>query len=111
MIRFAAALALIAFAAPGRGSLAHARLIFVDKGKLLRMEGAFGPLQSMAVTGVMTFDLTPDGDKATTVKMTYTVGGYAPGGLDKIAALVDGVLGQQLEGLKAASEAPPPAGK
>lgn len=111
MIRFAAALALIAFAAPGRGSVAHARLIFVDKGKLLRMEGAFGPLQSMAVTGVMTFELTPDGDKATTVKMTYTVGGYAPGGLDKIAAPVDGVLGQQLEGLKAASEAPPPAAK
>lgn len=96
---------------PGRGSVAHARLIFVDKGKLLRMEGAFGPLQSMAVTGVMTFELTADDNKATTVKMTYTVGGYAPGGLDKIAAPVDGVLGQQLDELKAAAEAPPPASK
>ena len=96
---------------PGRGSVAHARLIFVDKGKLLRMEGAFGPLQSMAVTGVMTFELIADGDKATTVKMTYAVGGYMPGGLDKIAAPVDGVLGQQLDGLKAAAEAPPPADK
>ncbi len=40
MFGFAAALALIAFAAPGRGSVAQARLIFVDKGKMLRMEGA-----------------------------------------------------------------------
>jgi uncharacterized protein YndB with AHSA1/START domain len=91
---------------PGRGSVAHARIIFVDKGKLLRMEGAFGPLQSMAVTGVMTFELSADGDKATTLKMTYTVGGYVPGGLDKIAAPVDSVLGQQLDGLKTAAETP-----
>ncbi|MDB5677029.1 SRPBCC family protein [Sphingomonas bacterium] len=96
---------------PGRGSVAHARVIFVDKGKLLRLDGAFGPLQSMAVTGVMTFELSPDGDKATTLKMTYTVGGYTPGGLEKIAAPVDAVLGQQLDGLKAAVEAPPPVAK
>ncbi len=94
---------------PGRGSVAHARLIFVDKNKLLRMEGAFGPLQSMAVTGVMTFELSPEGEKATKVKLTYTVGGWAPDGLDKIAAPVDSVLGQQLDGLKIAAEAPPPA--
>ena len=93
---------------PGRGSVAHARIIFVDKGKLLRMEGAFGPLQAMAVTGVMTFELTPNGD-TTTLKMTYAVGGYVPGGLDKIAPAVDEVLGQQVDGLKTAAEGPPPA--
>jgi uncharacterized protein YndB with AHSA1/START domain len=94
---------------PGRGSVAHARLIYVDKGKLLRMEGAFGPLQAIAVAGVMTFELTPEGDNATKVTMTYTVGGYVAGGLDKFAGPVDGVLGAQLDGLKAAAEAPPPA--
>lgn len=94
---------------PGRGSVAHARLVYVDKPRLLRMEGAFGPLQSMAVTGVMTFELTPDGDAATRVKMTYTVGGYVAGGLDKMAAPVDGVLSEQLDRLKAAAEGPPPA--
>lgn len=94
---------------PGRGSVAHARLIFVDKGKLLRMEGAFGPLQALAVTGVLTFELKPEGDKATKLTMTYAVGGYMPGGLDKIAPMVDQVLGQQVDGLKVASEAPPPA--
>lgn len=96
---------------PGRGSVEHARLIFVDKGKLLRMSGAFGPLQAYAVTGVMTFELSPAGDKGTTLKMTYTVGGYMPGGFEKMAAPVDGVLGQQIEGLKAAAEAPAPAAK
>ncbi|QDZ07058.1 ATPase [Sphingomonas panacisoli] len=94
---------------PGRGSVAHARLIFVDKGKLLRMEGAFGPLQAYAMTGVMTFELSPDGDKATTLKMTYTVSGYMSGGFEKMAAPVDGVLGEQVAALKAAAEAPPPA--
>lgn len=93
---------------PGKGSVLHARLIYVDKGKLMRMEGAFGPLQAMAVTGVMSFEFTPQGDNATTLKMTYTVGGYMPGGLDKIAPMVDQVLGQQIDGLKAAAEGPPP---
>jgi uncharacterized protein YndB with AHSA1/START domain len=94
---------------PGKGSVAHARLIYVDKGKLLRMEGAFGPLQAMAVSGVMTFELKPEGDNATKVTMTYTVGGYVAGGLEKMAAPVDSVLGLQLDGLKAAAELPPPA--
>jgi len=94
---------------PGRGSVQHARLIFVDKGKMLRMEGAFGPLQSEAVVATLTFELSPDGDKATKVKMSYVAGGYSPTGLEKLAPLVDGVLGTQLDGLKAAAEAPPPA--
>lgn len=94
---------------PGKGSVQHARLIYVDKGRLLRMEGAFGPLQSYPVTGVMTFELTPDGDNATTLKLTYAVGGYMPGGMEKMGAPVDTVLGQQIDALKAAAEAAPPA--
>ena len=93
---------------PGRGSVQHARLIFVDKGKMLRMEGAFGPLQGEAVVATLTFELTPDGDKATKVKMTYVAGGYSPTGFDKLAPAVDGVMGAQLDGLKAAAEGPPP---
>lgn len=94
---------------PGRGSVQHARLIFVDKGKMLRMEGAFGPLQGEAIVATLTFELSPDGDKATKVKMTYIAGGYSPTGFDKLAPAVDGVMGAQLDGLKAAAEAPPPA--
>jgi hypothetical protein len=33
--------------------------------------------------------------------MTYVVGGYAPGGLDRLAAPVDDVLSQQVQLLKA----------
>lgn len=94
---------------PGRGSVQHARLIFVDKGKLLRMEGAFGPLQGEAIVATLTFELSPDGDNATKVKMSYVAGGYSPTGFEKLAPLVDGVLGTQLDSLKAAAEAPPPA--
>ena len=93
---------------PGKGSVAHARLIYVDKPHLMRMEGALGPLQAFPVTGVMTYELTPDGEKATKVKLTYAVGGYMPGGMEKMALPVDGVLGEQLDSLKAAAEAPPP---
>ncbi|MBS0477894.1 MAG: ATPase [Proteobacteria bacterium] len=94
---------------PGRGSVEHARVVFSDKDKLLRMVGAFGPLQAYAVTGVMTFELTPGGAKGTTLKMTYTVGGYMPGGIDKMAEPVDNVLGQQVLGLKTAAETLIPA--
>lgn len=91
---------------PGRGNVVHARLIFVDRGHLLRMEGAIGPLQAYALTGVMTFELTPAAN-GTTLKMTYAVGGYVPGGLDKMAPPVDAVLSEQLAGLKAAAERAP----
>lgn len=94
---------------PGKGSVQHARLIFVDKGKMLRMEGAFGPLQGEAIVATLTFELSPEGDKATKVKMTYVAGGYSPTGFEKLAPLVDGVFGTQLDGLKTAAEAPPPA--
>ncbi|MDI1365107.1 MAG: ATPase, partial [bacterium] len=39
-------------------------------------------------------------DGETTLTLTYDVGGYLRGGLDKIAAPVDGVLGQQVLRLK-----------
>jgi hypothetical protein len=36
--------------------------------------------------------------------MTYAAGGYAPGGLDKLAAAVDSVLSRQVQLLKAFAE-------
>lgn len=86
------------------GEVEHARAVFVEPGKLLRLNGAFGPLQAYAVTGVLSFEMKPDG-KGTVLKMTYTVGGYMPGGMAGMAAPVDGVLGEQLDALKRAAEA------
>ncbi|UVO49743.1 SRPBCC family protein [Sphingomonas sp. SUN019] len=92
-----------------RGSVEHARIVYSQPPKMLRLQGALGPLQAEAVTGTMTFTLTPEGAGATKVTLTYVVGGYIRGGAEKIAPLVDKVMTLQLDGLKAAAVATPPA--
>ncbi len=76
------------------GQIRHLAVIYVDPGKVFRMEGGLGPLQQFAVNGVLTLELTSEGEsvKAT---LTYSVGGYIPGGVAKFAAAVDRVLGEQ----------------
>jgi uncharacterized protein YndB with AHSA1/START domain len=84
---------------PIQGSVRHMEVVFASPGKTLRMTGGLGPLQAMAVTGSLTIQLTAV-DKTTKVEMTYTVGGYRPGGLQDLAPVVDGVLKDQVERLK-----------
>ncbi|MGD1043848.1 MAG: SRPBCC family protein [Bacteroidota bacterium] len=81
------------------GSVRHLEVVFADPGKTLRMIGGLGPLQAMAVTGSMTWSLSKT-DTGTNIKVTYTVGGYRPGGLQKMAPLVDKVMFEQLKRLK-----------
>jgi uncharacterized protein YndB with AHSA1/START domain len=81
------------------GGVAHAVINHVVPGELLRMTGAFGPLQEHAVTGTLTWQFAASGQDAT-VTLTYRVGGYFPGGLEKIADPVDQVLSGQLQRLK-----------
>ena len=93
---------------PDGGSVEHLRVVYVEPGKTLRLRGALGPLQSMAVAGAMTFSFEASGpsDDVTQITLTYTVGGYYPGGLDILAEAVDGVLRGQLERLAAYVEMP-----
>jgi uncharacterized protein YndB with AHSA1/START domain len=84
----------------GQGASATMRVSFVDPGKELDLWGAIGPLSRLGVAGGWTLVLTPNGAR-TKVTWTYSAGGYAPGGLDKVAAPVDGVFRQQLGRLKA----------
>jgi len=84
---------------PG-GGVVHMSVLFVQPNTTLRLDGALGPLQAMGVTGHMTFALS-EASGATTLVNTYDVGGHAPGGLDKLAGPVDGVLGAQMRRLKA----------
>jgi hypothetical protein len=63
------------------------------------MIGALGPLQTMAVTGSMTWQMEESGG-ATKLTLTYAVSGYLPGGLQALAGPVDGVLGEQFQRLK-----------
>lgn len=81
------------------GSVRHLEVVFAEPGKTLRMIGGLGPLQSMAVTGSMTW-LLSKAETGTNVKVIYTIGGYLPGGLQKMAPLVDKVIGEQLKRLK-----------
>lgn len=93
---------------PSGGGIEHARVIYVEPGKILRMQGALGPLQSAGLASVLTwaFDASDGGTKVT---LTVATGGYLPGGFDKIAVLVDGVLRGQVSRLAAhAASAVPP---
>lgn len=89
---------------PGRGSAEHARIVYSQPPRMLRLTGALGPLQAEAVTGVLTFRLEPEGEGATKVTLTYVVGGRVRGGTEAMAVTVDRVLAQQMAGLKASAE-------
>lgn len=87
----------------GEGGAEHMRVLFVAPREMLRMAGGLGPLQAMPVNAVMTVVLMPGADfKSTVVVLTYAVAGAA--GLGGIAGPVDGVLGEQVAGLKSAAE-------
>ncbi len=84
---------------PKGGSVKHMTVVFAAPGVALRLEGALGPLQAGGVAGSMTWAFEPK-DGGTLVTLTYNVGGYMPGGLDKIAPAADGMLGEQFTRLK-----------
>lgn len=79
------------------GEVEHGRVVAVMPTTLLRMNAALGPLQQMGVTATLTFQLA-DGAEAGTTKVTvdYNVSGSSVSGLDAIAAVVDGVLKEQV---------------
>lgn len=81
------------------GSVQHARVVFVKPGQVLRMDGALGPLQEMAVTGLLTYTLAPDGP-GTRVTMSYSVAGALIMDAAKLAPMVDQVMAGQLERLR-----------
>lgn len=85
------------------GAIEHARVIYADRGRVLRVDGAFGPLQSGAVTGTLTFALKAEG-QGTAVTVTYVVGGFHPAGVSGFAQAVDGVFAAQWPALKRAAE-------
>ena len=90
---------------PGGGAVEHGRVINVSTGRMIRISSALGPLQELAVTGTMTWQIEPSAQgKGSILTMTYAAAGYAPGGLDELADIVDQVLGRQVQLLKAYAE-------
>ncbi len=84
-------------------SVEHGRVIRASPGQVLRLDTALGPLQPMAVTGVMTFALKP-APEGTTLQLEYRVNGASASGLDKLAPAVNGVLMEQLQRLQGYAE-------
>jgi len=78
----------------------HLTVTFVNPTVLLRLTGGLGPLGLLGVDGNMTWEFF-DAEEGTTVRFSYAVGGYRPGGLDEMAGPVDYVIGEALQRLKA----------
>lgn len=84
----------------GGGSVQHMTVVYVQRGRLLRLAGALGPLQGHGLAGSLTWQLEPAAS-GTRIRLSYSVGGYLQGGFEELAPAVDTVLGAQLARLKA----------
>lgn len=82
------------------GFVEHLHVAYVHPGKLLRLRGALGPLQSLGVQGSMTWSITPSENNHAMVQFEYVVGGHSPDGLNIWADPVDFVVSEQLKRLK-----------
>ncbi|MEO6581775.1 MAG: ATPase [Sphingomicrobium sp.] len=82
-------------ALPKGGGIEHLRVAYVDPGERLVLTGALGPLLFQAATGVMDVKVEriAGGSRLT---LDYKVAGFANGGADKLAPVVDRVLGDQI---------------
>jgi uncharacterized protein YndB with AHSA1/START domain len=84
---------------PGGGSVQHSRVVWAEPGRKLKLEGAFGPLQDMAVDALLTFTLEPAGT-GTKITLSFRASGQFTMETVKLAPVVDQVLGQQLARLR-----------
>ena len=82
-----------------RGSVEHMHIVYAEPGRVLRMTGGLGPLQSEAVHGTLTITLKALPDGGTRLQWFYVVGGYARFKFPEIAVAVDKVLGEQVKRL------------
>ncbi len=80
------------------GEVEHSRVVMVMPKQVLRVDGAFGPLQDLGVSAAMTFTLA-DGSAPGKTKLTldYKVVGSSLSGLDQLAPIVDQVLAEQVK--------------
>ncbi len=78
------------------GSVEHMRVIYAEPSKVLRMQGAMGPLQSEAMLGTMTMAIEPlKSGTGSKISWSYVAGGYMRYKTAEIAPAVDKVFGEQ----------------
>ena len=90
---------LPARAAGPAGGVEHGRVLTAMPYDMLVLDAPLGPLQTEATVGRLKWSLRAVAG-GTEVTLSFVAGGYAKGGADKLAPLVDQVLAEQLEGLK-----------
>lgn len=87
---------------PDGGSVEHLRVVHIQPGHLIRLQGGLGPLQEMGLNGAMTWTVSHHPDSGgSRIEWRYTVHGFLPDGFEEISAAVDQVLGLQLASLTA----------
>jgi uncharacterized protein YndB with AHSA1/START domain len=84
-------------------SVQHGQVVLVQPGRVIRLNASLGPLQELAVNGVLTI-VTSAQEGKTALRLTYRVSGNADAGLEKLASVVDQVLATQYKRLKALAE-------
>lgn len=80
------------------GGVKHGEVVLAWPGQVLRIHGAFGPLQDEGVTGALTFTVKAV-EGGTEVTQTYNAGGLRPEMVAN-APLFDQVIGGQLTRFK-----------
>ena len=80
---------------PSGGGIEHMRVAYVEPGERLVLTGPLGPLLFEATTGVMDVKVERIAGGSRLV-MNYRAAGFANGGAEKMAPLVDQVLGDQM---------------
>jgi len=82
------------------GGVEHMRVAYVEPGKRIVLTGSLGPLLYEATAGVMDVQLKKTAT-GTQLTLNYRVAGFAKGGADKLAPIVDRVIGTQMSRLRA----------
>lgn len=87
---------------PGGGGIEHMRVTYVAPGERAVLTGSLGPLLFEATTGVMDVQVEriAGGSRLT---MDYKVAGFAEGGAETLAPIVDQVLAAQMKRLRESS--------
>jgi hypothetical protein len=81
---------------PKGGGIEHMRVTYVDPGKRVLLTGALGPLLFEATAGVMDVQVKSSAG-GSQLTLDYRAAGFAKGGAEKLAPLVDQVLSEQLK--------------
>jgi hypothetical protein len=89
------------------GSVEHARVLLAQAGQTLRLDAPLGPIQELGAKATLTYRFTAGPSGGTIVDVTYVVIGVPSQGLDTLAPVVDGVIGESVTRLAAFVDATP----